>query len=322
MNRVVNPGWETAGATAQDAAGWTRHATRAYRYDAGQRSGSWGGVILRAADSLVPPIAYSAGHWEQVVPVVAGSLTEVALYAAQDAPSGAVARLLVDGSEVDRAADVGGWQRLSALVTPTSSTLTLRVDLVGIGGTAASWIVDDAEVEDVVALKKGMYRLFRALYDRVKEINGTAGGYWHDLGGRVKPRLVMPGQPGADSYPFACVVLRDEGSLDDGVNGAILAAVECDVYIWPQMNASDDIELCSAVDTAKWGDDLLRCLIPSSSEAPWWTLGEAAYIQDVTLVSKEMIGQQATDGGAAPAMVKFTVRMMTTLEPSVLGPEA
>lgn len=324
MNRLANPGWETAGATESDAASWTRDSVGAYRYGVGYRSGAWAGVLLRSASSLVPPITYSAGYWQQDgIAVSAGSLVEVAVYAYQAAASGVVARLLVDGIEVDRAADDGGWQRLSALVTPTASTISVRIDLVGIGGTAASWIVDDASAEDVaMGFKRGTHQAFKALYERLREINGATGGYWHDVGGRVYARLIQPGEAAAPQEPYVCLALRDDGAIEIAGPEYVRTTIDVDVYGFPKATAASDIENCSSVTVAKLYDDILKCLMPTNDERPYWHLGEPTIVSDVRFTSKRLMAEQVeADTGSVPAHVRLTVSIDVINHPDLLGPE-
>lgn len=118
--------------------------------------------------------------------------------------------------QIAQALDVDGVQFFDCgLVTPSGPQIVVEwrasIDIASGSGT---WYVDDVsatgpDAGGAVAL--GKWLAINAAKSTIATINGSAGGFKRDLGGRVYTRLVTPEEIGEETKPYCCLPLDQDG---------------------------------------------------------------------------------------------------------------
>jgi len=108
---------------------------------------------------------------------------------------------------------------------------------------------------------RGRWRSYSALFIALRGINGRAGGYYHDLGGRIYPRLIRPEDGLKVQLPFACLPLVETTPQYETTDSGLVACTwRLSVFAFvneTQRGLDSDIsEQC-----LKLHDDIQRCVL-------------------------------------------------------------
>jgi hypothetical protein len=291
----------------------------AYRDPTVGRDASAGLVLTRAPWPPVIPVTNRENGWAQQsgVPVVSGRLYEARAWV--KVVTAGVAELVctLDSGEAFRLSSGGDWALYSGLVVSDGTGL-FRLDVEGAGGNA-TFHVDDCALEEV-PVASGMHYAYKALYERLKTINGAAGGYHHDLSDGATRVLSRDHPPGtnAPARPYICLPVEDDGPIGENED-SVRVTLHQPIVIYPREKIGpiqDPIDSSGAVDVLKWQDDIMRCLMPPS-DAPVWNLGEGR-IEELGFVSKRAFSEKHE--GMAP-FIEIVVSLTMTLTREELGPE-
>lgn len=185
----------------------------------------------------------------------------------------------------------------------------------GSGEGVSSWMVDDLTVElGGRAMARSIYNSYTALYNLLKNINGSSGKYHHDINDAVIPKLVLPGEPGAPVMPYICLPLSDSGAYDHSERG-VRAALRQQIVAFIPESESTSITDCSSIKALKMHDDILKCVMPTEP-ATGWNLGDSN-VEDVQLISKDIRAGQ--NDGIPWAEVSVTVDIFCRFARGDLG---
>lgn len=317
MNILTNPGFES-GSTS-----WVFGTGSALVEDG---SGIGGGNCARLSASRIrlnlppaPPIyAEFEGQILQLPPFEVDTVYIISGYAKPELAWGSLE--VSAGESVvaawDESAD-SDWSVRYGMYYGTLPEAQFVVRAVkGAGTGSSSWLVDNLAVEiGGRNMARSIYNSYTALFNRLKEINGSTGGYHHNVSSQVIPKLVLPSEPGAPKMPYICLPLSDTGTYEVSERG-IRAALRQQIVAFLPESESHDISDCSAVRALKFHDDIIKVMMPESP-ATAWNLGDQ-YVEDVALLSKEIVAGQ--NDGIPWSEVNVAVDVFTRFDRSDLGP--
>lgn len=291
---IVNGGFETAGASAFDAIGWTRvqpaNALRVVDPNAAH-TGVAGGVVVTAPASG-PPLNFLAadGRLLQTIAVTPGAAYQFSGHA--KLASGTDALEIADAvsgevlSSIDAESATGDWQFMSALVVPSSSTLGLEVR--GRAGVTfnTAWYVDDfslTAIELGEPMSDILVKGYTAGRNKLLAINQSAG-FHHSIGGRIVHRYCWPGDVGApEMIPFICFFRDQQARAIAGISGTLVNEwFEFVAVVFCPLTDVSSFEQASELDALRWEEDIRRALMPDPSKRKW-DLDEPA-IRDVKFI--------------------------------------
>jgi hypothetical protein len=328
-NVLANPGFETAGATSFDAAGWMRvEPAVAARLEVAEAH--TGLAVAFVGGGPLFPSGEQIGIWYQDAAVEPGRLYVVSAFG-YHVGGAATLQIRDDADNVLAslaAGESGTWRQFSGLVT--AATTTQRFALRHSGEDNTSWYVDDCVLELVpesVAMRREPLDAYTALFNRLKTINGAAGGYYHDFsdGARIITRRRLPSTPGAPMTPFLCLPLEDTGPIDttDEFAAGAMCTTRQPVYFFWTVSELDGVGVESSPVTGfKLLSDLLRCLMPAA-DAPWWNYGAGSqWIHDVSIVSKRLASEVDMVEGFPAAHGVLVVELKQLFTRGQLGPSA
>lgn len=316
MSLLVNPGFESGEAP------WTFLTGSSLVTDG---SGRGGGNCARIAATRVrtnlppaPPI-YSTveGEVYQVPEWELGTVYVVSGYAKPETAWGPLTihcgPNTVASWPIDAATDWTPRYGLYYAGTPEAE-ISIQAAL-GEATGYSSWLVDDLSLTTGgLPMARCLYNCYAALFDKLKDINGSTGGYHNSISAQVVPRLVLPSEPGAPKMPYICLPLSDTGAYEGSQRGIRIALRQPIVGFVPE-SESNDIADCSPTRALKFHDDIVRCLMPVEP-ATVWNLGNAD-VEDVELVAKEVVAGQ--NDGVPWSEVNVTVDVFTRFSRSDLG---
>jgi hypothetical protein len=197
------------------------------------------------------------------------------------------------------------WRLASFLWSPTEDNAGLGFETYGADHEFHQFVVDNVELE-WVPMARGLQVVYAALFNKLKELNGSNGSYNYNLEGRVIPRLVLPDEPGAPTMPYVCLPLADNGPFLDQGERALRVALRQQIVAFLPESYKDSIEDCAAYQALQLQNDLQRCLWPDSGGQ--WNLDEAS-IEDVQFVTKETTAGQ--NDGIPFSEISVTVDVIT-----------
>lgn len=311
MNLLANAGFETQGATASDAESWSRSGFAA-RVSTLPRSGSWSMLLIKSGF----PSPTEARTW-QALSATPGVLHSCSAWVRRDTGDGGVRLFddvtLTEIAVIDGASATGDWQLLSGYLSPGAST-SLVVETFGVETTGA-WYVDDCSMEET-DVPRHLSVAITALVSKLSAINGTAGGYYHDLGGRIYAREVDP-QTDSPSMPCACVILANKPEFEPQEGRWISARITPTVIGFLAESDLLDAAGSSQVAALNFIEDVTRALMPAAAEQ--WNLGNSQ-IEDVMIdprsVTVGLIDQREY------CIVPIDVRVTIRFSRADLGPSA
>lgn len=309
-NLLSNPGFEVAGATASDAASWSR-TTFAARVATMPRTDAWS---MFATKSGFPTT--DARVW-QTIPASAGVLHACSAWVKRDSGDGGI-RLFDDQTvteiaSIDGASATGEWQLLSGYLHAGSS-IAFVVETNG-PETTGAWYIDDCSVGET-DVPRHLSVAITALSSRLALITGTGAGYYHDLGGRIYAREIDP-QTDSPSMPCACVVLVNKPEFDPQEGYWIKATITPTVIGFIAESDQLDAAGSSQVAALNFIEDVTRALMPANGEQ--WDLGNAQISEiviDPRPVTVGMVDQREY------AIVPIDVRVSIHFSRADLGPGA
>lgn len=255
MNLLTNAGWETDD-------GWTYSPIALALDDADAYQGARV-CLIRAGETIDGEPFF--GKVEQSVDVLVGRVYELSVYVRQDSGSCALSLRAGIDELVRHEPGAAGWQRISGFFTATASALTFVVEAFPdqSGGATGIWSLDAASLEVVEAtdMQSGTWQAYLAMRDRLLTIT-PANGYWHDVAGKVLPKLVVRGESDAPKPPYICLPAFGPigGDLD---SDTATTTWPCPVYVILEENNSADFAASASVDAGKWHDDILRAVMPT-----------------------------------------------------------
>lgn len=137
---------------------------------------------------------------------------------------------------------------------------------------------------------RGKYQAYAALLDRIRSINGSAGGFHTDLGGRVYEKLILPGIDVEVKMPYACVPMVDDEDIIRTEGQLVEVRWPATVYLFVAEQDTSGLNPTAPKQCADLRDDVLKALLGD------WTLGGKA--QDVKLATiRTLAGADDADYG-------------------------
>lgn len=319
MNILTNPGFESGEAPWQFGSG-----SALLEDGSGRGGGNCAWIIATKYSTSIPPnppvYTTISGSIMQVPPWELGTLYFISGYAKSDAPWGSLSLTCAARPVLAWGDDVSpDWEVRYGLFYADlpGSQLFVRAGL-GLGTGGASWLVDDLSVEiGGWKMSRSLYNSYSALFTRLKDINGSTGGYYNNISTQVVPKLVLPSEPGAPKMPYVCLPLSDTGSYQVEER-SVRAALRQSIIAFVPESESMEVSECSAVKALKMHDDIVKCLMPEEPSTVW-NLGNS-HVEDVALLSKEVVAGQ--NDGIPWAEVNVTVDVYTRFARQDLGPNA
>lgn len=326
---IQNPGAEQQGATQFDAASWTRiDPGAAYRVPDPLQSHTGDACFLIQRGPTFPSGSVD-GHLQQSVSVLAGALHEVTGWAKRTAPgdgglavTDALTSLTLAALTPAEATD--DWQFFSGQFIAPSGTLLLDLGISGAGGFLTSWQIDDLSLSVVtgaIGMKRELLDTYLAIVAQLRTINGPSGGYYYNVSQSVLTRFLMPGDSGAPIGAYICVPLEDSGPFleSDQQSRMVRAKLRQPIYFFTINTVATQGDDSNAVRVLKAFSDIMRCLMPTDGTR--WTLGAPRFVDDVTLVGKQLISEPI-DGVAAHPRARVVIDVATRWGRETLGPSA
>lgn len=276
-NLLANPSFETAAAWAlTPGAGYDPSAAK---------TGTRGLVLiaLNAPEVVGGPTVYREGRASQTVELVAG-VYGLSVYARRDTGTEALAVEAAAAVVAGLSSSEGdaSWTLVSGMFAGSGATeIGIAARVANEAPTSGTFSCDDAALWRI-EMARGAYDRYKALFDAIRGINGSAGGYHTSLGNRVISRLVKPGDQGAPRMPYACVIPHPEQPSDDFEGRHITSIFRALVTLYCPDSESAGADRHQTI--LNLHDDVLRAIMPST-DPPVWSLG-AAGVDDVRLVRK------------------------------------
>lgn len=104
----------------------------------------------------------------------------------------------------------------------------------------------------------------------------------------VIDRFALPGTPNAPQMPYVCVPLEDDGAFDVVESRYVIATHAQTIVAFVPESESKVIETGSATTALKALADIIKAVMPKTSDEVLWNLGAPDSVEDVTLVSKDV----------------------------------
>lgn len=318
---ITNGGFEAAGGTAFDAANWTR-VQPSFSFRAAVPEAHSGSASYNVTHSLAFDLSETEGSAYQDVAVTPGNTYSVFAWVKRYSGD-ATGFEIVDGSgvvmaEIPYSAVTGEWQIVSGYYTARSSTarVTIRNQIRNLGLASTSWFVDDLSFQEVPHMARHLYTAVTSLYSTIGGINGSAGGYYYDLTGKVYAREVDP-QTQSPGLPYASILLLKKVEFQP-VDGTWVRAIVTPTIIGVVSETENlDATGSGMVAALKFVEDITRAIMPTG--AVRWSLG-SSQIEDVTIDPQPITVGLADqmEYAVVPVDVQITIRFGRT----DLGPNA
>lgn len=325
---LANGSFDTAGATAFDAASWSRiDPTNAFR------AAGFGEDGNAAFASVYGPMfggGTADGRGQQSVAVNTGRTHQVTGRVKR--ANGNTGCELVDESSGDVIASIttasatDEWQDISGLYTPAASPVLFTVRNTADGAAInSSWYFDTLSFSEIegarTLMRRGGALALTALFDRLKTINGSPGGYYSDIGQRVYVGLQRPQEPrGGHGYPYFCLMIDDSGTPGESRDAKVRQGhLDVRVFGFVQAgNALASVTGSTAEAVANLYDDIERAIMNDGGKS--WDLG-STYLDNVDITDRQLISEQRADDNL-PARVEVLVRLSYSYARANLGPSA
>ena len=216
--------------------------------------------------------------------------------------------------DVDGASASGAYRSNTlGTIVPTQPSIALRFQPVNTPATIGEWWIDDAALDvpepSVPAVAK--WTAHQKLLERLRAINGSPGGYWHNLESRVYPVWASPAERAELTLPFMVVPLLGEETTYALEGRHVRRDWTWVVWAFLAEQASNDLETSQVEAVTKLEDDLVRAL---SSD---YTLGGSVLSLDIG-VPTSIAGLRP--GGHDYGEVRFPLRLTQVFQRSQLGP--
>lgn len=163
---------------------------------------------------------------------------------------------------------VGEWKQVTlppVVATTDEVTYTFKAALVGIGTGFKTWHVDLASLllPGVAAMKRGKWKAIqRLLHLLATQITGHPN-YHLDLGAKVFPRLIIPGEKEGLRPPYLCVPLLDDAQSFDGHDHHLLGT-SWTQKIWgfvPETMKLHGTEMSGAQSSSLLQEDTIKAIL-------------------------------------------------------------
>ena len=326
-NPIIDPGYE-----GEDPA-WIFEGAGTFSSAFPAHGGSWTGYLLgsrstfggdpvlitsavRQGGIVVAPAPTMLRFWRQLYRSDVTTGGAMTVYADLDG-NGTFETVLdtIDPSE----ATVGEWVKAEYIIAPTAGTMGVKVFVAhtDILARRKEWLLDDWEIGVV---NRGPWSIYSALYTRLNTvINGAAGGYWLDMAGKWRQRLIRPERSPelVAGGLYACLPLVEPPTIEDQQTGVFAGWRFTGAVYLPDPHPDPlATPLTSSVveQTAKAMEDIVRCI-----SADWKLSGSASGGRIVSITPEAGI---VREDGPQYGMVRFTLEYAERVAPTVLGPGA
>ena len=166
--------------------------------------------------------------------------------------------------------------------------------------------------------QRGRYQAHAELITVLGGINGTGGGYWHNLGGRVYKRMVVPEEEGPIGLPYVCVPLEgDNPAVEHTEQGVILQWTEA-ISGFVAETSESDVDANSPDAALKLWDDIVRALLKTRTANGQWLNGKAENLE--ILSGGGTVAGVIGDDDYGEVLV--LVQLQTRFDDKDLGPNA
>lgn len=321
-NLIQNGGFEVAGIDDEHAESWI-HIQHPFslRYGPAARTGFFGAAI--SAFPGFPGNPGGNGRVLQTVGSTPGAFYDMSVWAKR--VSGNSGFEIVDNvgmpyAMLTSAQATGEWQNV--LATIISGSDQIHFELRNMDHTVSStWYVDDASIVPTslgAVMPKPLSQSYIAVINAVKGINGLAGGFHHDLGGRVLSRLLWPSDAGAPKTPYVCVVLEwGSGGFPEVHEDFTRIVLPLSIVGYVPMDELASIATSSEIRALNLLEDMMKAILPAQPPY-WWTLPGAIRIQNISFRNHEIT--PAEEDGIQFIEIQLGVDVEVRFTRSDLGP--
>lgn len=205
--------------------------------------------------------------------LVPGQTYDLRFYVYDQSASTAPLAVLVDkgaGSFVSLGSVpvLGGPWRLVPHATFVAEGTTGQVMFRTLTGSG-TWYLDDvairleSELTAEQLVQRGKYTAYSALLNALRGINGGAGGYYHDLSGRVRTTWEVPEDIGDRIYtPYLCLPFDGDTEQIETLEGGVFRTTWTQrIYGYVPESSSTPEESSAVEGVCKLRDDIVRALL-------------------------------------------------------------
>lgn len=151
----------------------------------------------------------------------------------------------------------------------------------------------------------------------LKGINGSTGGYWLNVEGRVYERLLLPEEVAKGSFPYIAAPLSDDTPRFIHDEQRITIVWNHEIHLFVKETATSQTESSSALQALKGRSDVMRALMRSKVASGFL----AGKVDDLSFISGGGI-YGAIDPDDTWAEAVIPVELSLGFAVSDLGPDA